>query len=96
MKTIISKIQSGLVIALISFSLSPLVEAQSIQVSKQSQSEIKSPALGQSMAKVEETYGQPLERSGPVGKPAITKWRYHAFTVYFEGDKVIHSVAHQS
>ena len=96
MKSVITKVKSGLVVALISFSLPTFAEAQSVQVSKQSQAKIKAPSLGQSMAKIEEHFGQPLERSGPIGEPPITKWRYAEFTVYFEHDKVIHSVIHRS
>jgi hypothetical protein len=30
--------------------------------------------------------------SGPVGDPPITVWYYPAFNVYFEYNKVLHSV----
>jgi hypothetical protein len=29
-----------------------------------------------------------------VGDPPITRWVYDRFTVYFENDRVIHSVVH--
>ncbi len=29
---------------------------------------------------------------GPVGKPPISQWHYQDFVVYFEGDRVIHTV----
>ena len=96
MKPVITKIKSGLVVALICFSLPSFAETQSVQVSKQSQAMIKTPTLGQSMDKIEENFGQPLERSEAVGKPPITKWRYSEFTVYFEHDIVIHSVIHRT
>lgn len=53
---------------------------------------VESPRTGMRKAHVEEKFGQPLERSGPVGTPPIYTWDYEQFTVYFEGDHVIHSV----
>jgi hypothetical protein len=96
MKPVLIKIKSGIIVTLLSFSLPSFAEEQIIQVSKQSQAKINTPTLGQSMSKIEELFGQPLERSEAIGKPPITKWRYSEFTVYFEHDKVIHSVIHRS
>jgi hypothetical protein len=44
------------------------------------------------MADVEATMGPPQSTSGPVGDPPITVWYYPRFNVYFEYDKVLHSV----
>ncbi len=51
------------------------------------------PARGMSMDKVEATYGAPTNRATPVGEPPITRWEYPGFTVYFEHQYVIHTVA---
>lgn len=51
------------------------------------------PQRGQSMETVEARYGAPEQRKPAVGEPPITRWQYPEFTVYFEGDRVIHSVA---
>jgi hypothetical protein len=51
------------------------------------------PARGMSMEKVEATYGAPTNRAAPVGEPPITRWEYPGFTVYFEHQYVIHTVA---
>ena len=51
------------------------------------------PKAGVSMTSVESTYGAPSERRGAVGQPPITRWDYPGFSVYFEHDRVIHSVA---
>lgn len=51
------------------------------------------PARGQSMAAVEQRFGAPTQRVAPVGSPPIARWEYPAFVVYFEGDRVIHTVA---
>ena len=37
-------------------------------------------------------FGAPNERHPAVGTPAITRWDYPAFAVYFEKDRVIHAV----
>lgn len=50
------------------------------------------PTRGMSMATVEKLYGEPLEKRDPVGDPPITRWVYADFVVFFEYDKVIHSV----
>ena len=52
------------------------------------------PARGQSMAAVESLYGAPQQIKGPVGQPPITQWVYPGFTVYFEGQTVVHAVVH--
>jgi hypothetical protein len=51
------------------------------------------PARGMSMDKVEAAYGAPTSRASPVGQPPITRWEYPGFTVYFEHQYVIHTVA---
>ncbi|MGD8379868.1 MAG: hypothetical protein PVJ40_10750 [Gammaproteobacteria bacterium] len=53
---------------------------------------IKVPERGMSMANVENIYGEPDRKFPAVGDPPITRWEYPDFIVYFEYDKVIHSV----
>ncbi|WP_299947692.1 hypothetical protein [uncultured Microbulbifer sp.] len=36
--------------------------------------------------------GDPMSIEGPVGEPAITRWEYADFYVYFEWDTVLHTV----
>ncbi|WP_066964119.1 hypothetical protein [Microbulbifer sp. Q7] len=36
--------------------------------------------------------GEPLGIQGPVGEPAITRWEYPEFYVYFEKDVALHTV----
>ncbi|MBU2955486.1 hypothetical protein [Marinobacter sp. F3R08] len=50
------------------------------------------PGTGMSQSAVRASWGAPLEIQGPVGQPSITQWHYQSFVVYFEGDKVIHTV----
>jgi hypothetical protein len=53
------------------------------------------PGRGMTMEQVEERFGNPAEKIERVGEPPITRWVYGSFTVYFEYDKVIHSVTHK-
>ena len=50
------------------------------------------PKRGSTMVDVETSMGSPQNTSGPVGDPPITVWHYPTFNVYFEYDKVLHSV----
>ncbi len=54
------------------------------------------PAAGMLMKAVEKRFGAPTNRHPTVGKPPITRWDYPGFSVFFEGDRVIHSVATSS
>jgi hypothetical protein len=58
------------------------------------------PPRGITMDQVLARYGEPAERVAPVGgnkpqHPPITRWVYGDFTVYFEHDKVIDTVANR-
>ena len=50
------------------------------------------PGSGMSQSSVRASWGAPMEIQGPVGQPPITQWHYQNFVVYFEGDRVIHTV----
>lgn len=50
------------------------------------------PERGTSMDTVRARLGSPERRVGPVGEPPITRWVYDRFTVFFEHDRVLHSV----
>lgn len=50
------------------------------------------PSRGMTMSRVESGWGQPQTRRSAVGEPPITRWEYAGFTVYFEHDRVIHTV----
>jgi hypothetical protein len=50
------------------------------------------PTRGMTQARVEANFGAPQARISPVGDPPITRWEYGTFVVFFEYDKVIHSV----
>lgn len=52
------------------------------------------PHRGLSKAEVESRFGAPSSKQGPVGDPAIYRWNYNNYSVFFENNIVIHSVAH--
>ncbi|WP_299592990.1 hypothetical protein [uncultured Microbulbifer sp.] len=47
---------------------------------------------GKKQEQVTTELGEPLNIQGPVGEPAITRWEYAGFFVYFEYDRVLHTV----
>jgi hypothetical protein len=51
------------------------------------------PTRGMTQASVQATYGNPNSKVPAVGDPPISRWEYGDFVVYFEYDKVIHSVS---
>ena len=52
------------------------------------------PERGLTKSQVESKFGAPSSRRGPVGDPAIYTWVYSDYSVVFEDNYVIHSVAH--
>lgn len=54
------------------------------------------PTNGMSQSSVRASWGNPMRVEGPVGQPPISQWHYQSFVVYFEGDRVIHSVLKHS
>lgn len=53
---------------------------------------VDAPRNGQSMEQVVSGHGEPMERLQPVGEPPISRWVYEDYTVYFERDRVLHTV----
>lgn len=58
--------------------------------------EVETPRRGMTMSAVEARFGAPRNRLAAVGQPPITRWEYDRFTVYFEGDRVLHAVVRGS
>jgi hypothetical protein len=50
------------------------------------------PNRGSTMATVQGRFGEPSNRHATVGNPPITRWDYPQFSVYFEHDRVLHTV----
>lgn len=55
-------------------------------------SALERPKTGMLQAQVKSHFGSPLKEFPPKGKPAISRWEYDKFTVYFENDHVIYTV----
>ena len=73
--------------------------AETIVVDDQVQlreSQVDRPKRGSTMGEVEKRFGAPVTRHPTVGgaphQPPITRWDYNGFSVFFERDRVIHSV----
>lgn len=74
---------------------SPLAFADTLVVDKiktDAASAAERPVRGQTMKQVAARYGEPGEKIAAVGKPPISRWVYADYTVYFEHDKVLHTV----
>ncbi len=50
------------------------------------------PQRGDSRTQVLERFGLPDQEHPPVGRPAIRRWDYRDFSVYFENDRVLDAV----
>jgi hypothetical protein len=61
------------------------------------QSDVQTPHRGATMTAVEKQFGAPAQRRATVGgasgaQPPITRWDYPHFSVFFEKDRVVHTV----
>ena len=56
--------------------------------------EQSNPMRGMTKQQVEARFGTPSSRQGPVGEPAIYRWDYAGYSVFFEHNYVLHSVVH--
>ena len=59
--------------------------------------DVPAPHRGATMKAVEQQFGTPAERHAAVGgasgaQPPITRWDYPRFSVFFEKDRVVHTV----
>lgn len=77
-------------------SLSGLSIADTLSMPQGSQQEQAMPKRGMTKQQVESSYGSPDSKHGPRGTPPIYYWEYANYTVYFESDYVLHTVAKQT
>ena len=54
------------------------------------------PARGMTKNQVEANFGAPHSIIGPIGDPAIYRWDYAQYSVFFEHNYVLHSVVTSS
>jgi len=50
------------------------------------------PSRGMNKDNVRNVFGEPAREHAPVGDPPITRWDYADYSVFFEYNKVLHSV----
>ncbi len=83
-------------IVIISLSLAMPLQAEVIKVpvSKQAGDKqyIERPQRGLLKEQVRAKFGSPLSIVDPVGSPPISAWEYADYKVFFEYDRVLHSV----
>jgi len=87
---------AGLLFSVIALPISGLVaaEVRTTSVSQQS-ADLKHLALpknGVSKEYVAQKFGEPTKKEAAIGEPPITVWHYDRYSVYFEHNKVIHTV----
>jgi hypothetical protein len=70
-----------------------IAEAQTLDMVDAPVATTERPTRGMTMNRVESRFGAPERRIAAVGEPPISRWEYPGFIVYFEYDKVLHSVA---
>jgi hypothetical protein len=89
-----SAVKFILAAALLSLSLAGRAETILLPIASQGDylGDMAKPAKGQKQQQISAQFGEPIDISGPSGEPPITRWDYRDFSVYFEGDVVIHSV----
>ncbi len=90
-----AKLRSVFVIAL-SLGLFGAVNAQNLDMSgsrgSASFDQPGKPTRGMTQDSVRADYGSPRSMQDAVGDPPISRWEYAGFVVFFEHDRVIHSV----
>lgn len=89
--------QTRILIALmVSLGAASAATAETLVVNDQvevRESAVEKPKRGITMTQVEAKFGAPVTRHEAVGTPPITRWDYAGFSVFFERDRVIDSVA---
>ena len=77
------------------------VHAETLLIDRVKQEAGSMPPRGMRMADVQKRFGAPTDRLQPAGGqkrqwPAIQRWVYPAFTVYFEHGRVVDAVANKA
>lgn len=62
------------------------------KVRRDAQQQIERPSRGMSKAAVANRFGEPKDKVAAVGTPPISRWVYDNYIVFFEKDRVLHSV----
>ena len=78
--------------ACLALSAATIAETIEVPVGAQGDSAHVEYVRGMKKDEVTARLGEPLGIQGPVGEPAITRWEYSDFYVYFERDVALHTV----
>jgi hypothetical protein len=91
-ETVMAKLRVLTVIALF-FGAFGVANAQTLDMEGTSQAaNVAKPTSGMTAESVEANFGSPDAKVAPVGDPPISRWEYSDFVVFFEYDRVIHTV----
>ncbi len=86
-----------LVLCAVSMALFGVVSAQNLDASGSAGSssfdQPGKPTRGMTQDNVRANYGSPRATTDAIGEPPISRWEYPGFVVFFENDRVIHSVS---
>ncbi|MGL6161774.1 hypothetical protein [Microbulbifer sp.] len=80
------------IVALLTATMGARAETVEVPVGQQDQLGEITELRGLKKDAVTTRLGDPLGIQGPVGDPAISRWEYPDFYVYFEWDIVLHTV----
>lgn len=78
--------------AFLALSLGAQAETLEVPVGAQSNNAYVEQVRGLKKDQVTARLGDPIGIQGPVGEPAISRWEYADFYVYFESDVALHTV----
>jgi hypothetical protein len=99
MEHTMNKTRSRLTTLALAFALSAgaTITANAEQVtipvgSQAERSQTRLPVNGMNESTVEDRWGTPQKVVEPVGQPPISQWHYQEFVVYFENNRVLHTV----
>jgi hypothetical protein len=53
---------------------------------------VQTPSRGLTMAQVKDKHGSPTQEVAAIGTPPISRWEYPGYVVFFESDRVLHTV----
>ena len=88
---------STIILLVLSFGVVGVISADTLDMSGQEREstfdQAGKPTRGMTQQSVEANFGAPQSALDAVGEPPISRWEYANFVVFFEYDRVIHSVS---
>lgn len=87
-----SKLRTPLLAGALLLSMGAAADTLEVPVGAQAEDTYTEQVRGLKKDEVTSRLGDPIGIQGPVGDPAITRWEYADFYVYFEWDVALHTV----